>query len=44
MSAIKKYNNLSTLARKLRADLAGVELILLYAYRRCAVHQRGRAL
>lgn len=34
MSAIKKYNNLSTLARKLRADLAGVELILLYAYNR----------
>lgn len=34
MSAIKKYDNLSTLARKLRADLAGIELILLYAYNR----------
>lgn len=34
MSAIKKYDNLSTLARKLRADLAGVDLILLYAYNR----------
>lgn len=34
MSVIKKYDNLSTLARKLRADLAGVDLILLYAYNR----------
>ncbi len=34
MSEIKKYANLSTLARKLRSDLAGVELILLYAYNR----------
>ena len=34
MSSIKKYDNLSTLARKLRADLAGVDLILLYAYNR----------
>lgn len=34
MSAINKYDNLSTLARKLRADLAGVDLILLYAYNR----------
>lgn len=34
MSTIKKYDNLSTLARKLRADLAGVDLILLYAYNR----------
>lgn len=34
MSAIKKYDNLSTLTRKLRADLAGVDLILLYAYNR----------
>jgi hypothetical protein len=31
---INKYANLKTLARKLRADLAGVELILLYAYNR----------
>lgn len=34
MSEIKEYANLNTLARKLRADLAGVELILLYAYNR----------
>lgn len=34
MSEIKKYANLSTLARKLRADLSGVELILMYAYNR----------
>ncbi len=34
MSAINKYDNLSTLARKLRADLAGVDLIHLYAYNR----------
>lgn len=34
MSEVKKYANLSTLAKKLRADLAGVELILLYAYNR----------
>lgn len=34
MSEVKHYANLSTLARKLRADLAGVELILLYAYNR----------
>jgi hypothetical protein len=31
---INKYSNLKTLARKLRADLGGVELILLYAYNR----------
>lgn len=31
---ISKYANLKTLARKLRADLGGVELILLYAYNR----------
>ncbi len=31
---INKYANLKTLARKLRADLGGVELILLYAYNR----------
>lgn len=31
---IKKYANLRTLARKLRDDLGGVELILLYAYNR----------
>lgn len=34
MSEVKHYANLNTLARKLRADLAGVELILLYAYNR----------
>lgn len=33
-SPIKKYANLRTLARKLRSDLEGVELILLYAYNR----------
>jgi len=31
---IKKYANLQTLARKLRDDQAGVDLILLYAYNR----------
>lgn len=31
---INRYANLRTLARKLRDDLAGVELILLYAYNR----------
>ena len=31
---INIYANLRTLARKLRADLAGVEIILLYAYNR----------
>lgn len=31
---INKYANLQTLARKLRADLSGVELLLLYAYNR----------
>jgi len=31
---IDNYANLQTLARKLRADLGGVELILLYAYNR----------
>jgi hypothetical protein len=31
---IKKYANLKTLARKLRDDLGGVELILLYSYNR----------
>lgn len=31
---INQYANLRTLARKLRDDLAGVELILLYAYNR----------
>jgi hypothetical protein len=31
---INTYANLQTLARKLRADLSGVELILLYAYNR----------
>jgi len=31
---INKYANLTTLARKLRADLGGVDLILLYAYNR----------
>lgn len=31
---INKYANLKTLARKLRDDLGGVELILLYAYNR----------
>lgn len=31
---INRYANLKTLARKLRDDLAGVELILLYAYNR----------
>jgi len=31
---INKYANLRTLARKLRADLSGVELVLLYAYNR----------
>lgn len=31
---INRYANLRTLARKLRADLAGVEIILLYAYNR----------
>lgn len=31
---INKYANLQTLARKLRDDLAGVEIILLYAYNR----------
>ncbi|PND38807.1 anticodon nuclease [Paucibacter aquatile] len=31
---INKYANLRTLARKLRDDLGGVELILLYAYNR----------
>lgn len=31
---INKYANLKTLARKLRADHEGVELILLYAYNR----------
>lgn len=34
MSEKRKYANLSTLARKLRSDLAGVELILIYAYNR----------
>lgn len=34
MSEVKHYANLNTLARKLRADLAGVDLILLYAYNR----------
>jgi hypothetical protein len=33
-SKINKYANLSTLARKLRSDLTGIELILLYAYNR----------
>ncbi len=31
---INTYTNLRTLARKLRADLSGVDLILLYAYNR----------
>ena len=31
---INTYANLLTLAKKLRADLAGIELILLYAYNR----------
>lgn len=31
---VKTYANLRTLARKLRADLSGVELILLYAFNR----------
>lgn len=31
---INKYTNLRTLARKLRDDLGGVDLILLYAYNR----------
>ena len=31
---IKTYANLRTLARKLRSDLAGVDLILLYAFNR----------
>lgn len=31
---INTYANLQTLARKLRADLSGVELLLLYAYNR----------
>jgi hypothetical protein len=31
---INKYANLKTLARKLRDDLGGVELILIYAYNR----------
>lgn len=31
---INKYANLKTLARKLRDDLGGVELILMYAYNR----------
>jgi hypothetical protein len=31
---INKYANLQTLARKLRGDLGGVEIILLYAYNR----------
>lgn len=31
---LSRYTNLRTLARKLRGDLAGVELILLYAYNR----------
>lgn len=31
---INKYANLRTLARKLRDDLGGVELILMYAYNR----------
>lgn len=31
---INQYANLRTLARKLRGDLAGVEIILLYAYNR----------
>jgi len=31
---INEYTNLKTLARKLRADLGGVELILMYAYNR----------
>lgn len=31
---VNKYANLGTLARKLRADLSGVELILMYAYNR----------
>jgi hypothetical protein len=31
---INSYANLKTLARKLRADLGGVELILVYAYNR----------
>ena len=31
---ISKYVNLRTLARKLRADLSGVEIILLFAYNR----------
>jgi hypothetical protein len=31
---INKYTNLKTLARKLRDDLGGAELILLYAYNR----------
>ena len=34
MSEVKTYANLGTLARKLRGDLGGVELILLYAYNR----------
>ncbi|MFV0665200.1 anticodon nuclease [Denitromonas sp.] len=33
-STINTYTSLLTLARKLRSDLAGVELILLYAYNR----------
>lgn len=32
--AINTYANLQTLARKLRSDLAGIDLILLYAYNR----------
>lgn len=32
--AIHAYDNLRTLTRKLRADLAGVEMVLLYAYNR----------
>lgn len=31
---VNSYANLSTLARKLRGDLSGVDLILLYAYNR----------
>ncbi len=31
---INKYANLKTLARKLRDDLGGADLLLLYAYNR----------
>lgn len=41
--AIHHYANLRTLARKLRDDLGGVELILLYAYNRTGVAAPAKA-